>query len=515
MMIKFNIKKDLLNTNFVEKSVSINRIVLRAAAVFTVIVELINMARVLLLSNSGLGTLNNRIYFSFYLVYFITSAAFLLIDFCLKLSSRIRYYIYLISAGVILLWHTLFNMYDIHRSDAVGNFTIITAMAVFCSLFVMKPGYALAAMGGSYILFVLFLGMNFSSGEVINFTITASLCLLVYFVRYKHLYIELTQAKLLNDIRQELSETQRNFRLSIEQYELIRERDNYVTFEWDVNADRIRFSEEWNEWFNEPKDIPHFKKFIREIKTVKPEQKEILLKCLEGIKNGIPFQKTELQLPLKTGEKAWFELRVITQTNDQNKPVFGIGMLSDITDQKEKIFQLEQEIQIDLFTGLLNKAAIEHYGERTLAKLQKGEILAALILDMDDFKDINDRFGHPAGDYVLKEVADIIQRKAPVGAKVGRIGGDEFMVLLLTDSLTPLRDYAGELIQEVSRIRWKGKDVGVSCSIGISAEDSSQRTYPELYKAADDALYQAKRRGKNQAWCQGKHYQEKIYLDKK
>ena len=82
-MIKFNIKKDLLNTNFVEKSVSINRIVLRAAADFTVIVELINMARVLLLSNSGLGTLNNRIYFSFYLVYFITSAAFLLIDFCL------------------------------------------------------------------------------------------------------------------------------------------------------------------------------------------------------------------------------------------------------------------------------------------------------------------------------------------------------------------------------------------------------------------------------------------------
>ena len=163
----------------------------------------------------------------------------------------------------------------------------------------------------------------------------------------------------------------------------------------------------------------------------------------------------------------------------------------------------------------MNKAAIEHYGERTLAKLQKGEILAALILDMDDFKDINDRFRHPAGDYVLKEVADIIQRKAPVGAKVGRIGGDEFMVLLLTDSLTPLRDYAGELIQEVSRIRWKGKDVGVSCSIGISAEDSSQRTYPELYKAADDALYQAKRRGKNQAWCQGKHCQEKIYLDKK
>ena len=183
-------------------------------------------------------------------------------------------------------------------------------MADLLYRFIMNPGYAVAAMGGSYIRFDLFLGINCSSGEEINITITASLCLLVYFVRYKHLYIELTQAKLLNDIRQELSETQRNFRLSIEQYELIRERDNYVTFEWDVNADRIRFSEEWNEWFNEPKDIPHFKKFIREIKTVKPEQKEILLKSLEGIKSGIAFEKPELQLRRKTGEKDWLERRV-------------------------------------------------------------------------------------------------------------------------------------------------------------------------------------------------------------
>lgn len=514
-MMKFHIKKDLSETDFNVRSISINQKILRAVSFFAVIVELINMIRVLFLSNSGLGTLNNRIYFSFYLVYFIVSAAFLLIDFCLKLSFKSRYYIYLISGSVMLLWQTLFNIYDIYRSGAVGNFTIITALAIFSTLFIMKPVYALTNLGGSYILFSAFLSRNFSSGEVINFSITTLLCALVYFVRYKHLCIELSQAKLINDIQQELSETQRNFRLSIEQYEMIREKGSYVTFEWDVNTDRIRFSEEWDKWFDEPKDIPHFKKFICEIKMVTSEQKEILLQCLQGIKNGIPFQKAELMLPLKTGENAWFDLRVITQTDDRDEPISGIGILSDITDQKEKICQLEQEIQMDLFTGLLNKTAIEHYGEKKLAELRKGEILAALILDMDDFKDINDHFGHPAGDYVLKEVANIIRQKAPWGAKVGRIGGDEFIVLLLTDSLSVFKKYAYELTQEVSHIRWKEKDVGASCSIGISAADSNQWTYSELYKAADDALYQAKRIGKNQACCQGKYCQEGISAGKK
>lgn len=512
-MIKFNIKKDFSEMDFKIKSVSINQMILRSATFFEVIVELINILRVLFLSNSGLGTLNNRIYFSFYLIYFILGVTFLLIDFCLKFSIKARYNIYLISGSVMLLWHTLFNIYDIFQSGAVGNFTIITAMVIFSFLFVMKPLYALLNLGGSYILFGVFLIRTFSSGEIINFSITVLLCVLIYLVRYKHICFELSQTKLINDIQQELSETQRNFRLSIEQYEMIHEKGSYLTFEWDVHTDRIRFSEEWNAWFDIPKEIPCFQTFIRGVESVRPDQKEILLNCLEGIKNGIPFQKIELMLPMKNGENAWFDMRVIAQTNDHNEPVFGIGMLADITDQKEKIRQLEQEIQMDLFTGLLNKTAIEHYGGRKLEELQRGNILAMLILDMDDFKNINDNFGHPVGDYVLKEVADIMRQKAPARSRIGRIGGDEFIVLLLTDSLSVFKKYADELIQEVSRIRWKEKDVGVSCTIGISAADSNQWTYSKLYKAADDALYQAKHKGKKQICCRGQYFQETMHSD--
>ncbi len=74
---------------------------------------------------------------------------------------------------------------------------------------------------------------------------------------------------------------------------------------------------------------------------------------------------------------------------------------------EKNINQLEQKIKIDRFTGLLNKTAIEYYGEKELQRLKNTELLAMMILDMYDFKNINDRFEHTAGDHVLKEVAGI------------------------------------------------------------------------------------------------------------
>ena len=92
----------------------------------------------------------------------------------------------------------------------------------------------------------------------------------------------------------------------------------------------------------------------------------------------------------------------------------------------------------------------------------------------------------------------------PPGAEVGRIGGDEFIALLPMAHGNTLMGIAEELIEEISLIRWQDKDVGASCSIGISTADSSQWTYSQLYKTADDALYQAKRRGRRQA-CEWQH----------
>ena len=217
---------------------------------------------------------------------------------------------------------------------------------------------------------------------------------------------------------------------------------------------------------------------------------------MENIKKGVAYQKYEFMLPVKSGESRWFEIRVITQTNKQGEPVLGIGILSDITERKDRISQLEKEIQMDMFTGLLNKASIERYGKRKLSELREGEKLAALIVDMDDFKDINDRYGHPAGDHVLKETADILRHHAPVGARIGRIGGDEFMVFL--NDVPSEKELEPRIAQICSSLTHCYEGYGtVSCSMGITFYPKDGIWFEELYQKADLALYEAKHSGRS------------------
>ena len=485
------------NQNFFEQGVVSNRLVLRTGAFVTLFLEFFNLIRVLFFSGAGLGTLNNQIYFGFYLFYFLSCGLFLLFEFCFHFSVKAYYRIHMIAGSVFLFWHTFFNIYDIIRSNAVGNFTITTALMIFSALLMIRPWFALVNLTLSYLLFVVFLHFMFGSGEIINFSITFLLCVIIYLVRYKHWHIEMIQAQSLNALQQELLDTKQEFKLSAEQHELILEKEHYVTFEWNIQKDWIRFSKEWNDLFGQPCDIPQFSEYIRSLNGISQEQKSILIDCLKNVQEGAHFQKYELFLPLKTGGNNWFDLRVVTQSNKDGIPVFGIGMLSNITEQKEKISQLEQEIQMDQFTEVLNKTAIEQYGQRKLKYLQEDEMLAALILDIDDFKNVNDHFGHPAGDAVLKNVAAMMRQKAPMGARLGRIGGDEFIVLFATKNLSDFLRYGEELLVELCNAEWKGICVGISGSIGISAVGSGSHCYATLYGEADHALYCAKRIGKN------------------
>lgn len=497
-----------LQKDFIEQAVAINQKFLRIGAMVVVVVGLFHMMRAFLFTTMELTTLNNQIHFAFYLFSFVCGVIFLILEYCVKLSLKLRYRIYMFSSIVLLYWHMLFNMYNIYRGQASGCFAIMIAMFFFAGLVMLKPISTLVNLGCSYVIFLIYLGSVSRLNQVVAFSVAACICVLTYLSRYRHLCLEIAQMKMLDEMQQELTDVKRDFRLSTEQYALIQEKGKYITFEWDIREDWIRFSKEWNEVFGEPEDIPDFSKYINSLRVISDSLKSDLIQCLENVKNGINFQKYELLLPTQNGESEWFELCVVTQMNTQGEPVQGIGMLANITDQKQKISQLEKEIHMDLFTGVLNKAAIESYGHRKLKELPEGKILAILILDMDDFKRINDRFGHPMGDYVLKEVAKIMRQKAPVGARAGRIGGDEFIVLFLTDSLEEFCVYARTLVDMVSQIEWNGTCIGASCSIGLSAADSREWDYAKLYEAADKALYQAKREGKHRFCCQIENCQQ-------
>lgn len=159
--------------------------------------------------------------------------------------------------------------------------------------------------------------------------------------------------------------------------------------------------------------------------------------------------------------------------------------------------QLQDMVRKDPLTELLNKRALELWARQCLEHTAKAAAVTLFIIDMDDFKAINDTYGHPCGDYVLKEAALRMQDVFHDAEKLGRIGGDEFAVVLSGHMDESRAKALGELlIREISNIRWQNRLVGACCSVGVCWSGRPGLTYDQIYREADQALYEAKSQGK-------------------
>ena len=491
---------DRLARDFVQEAAKINGLMMTGVSFFAVGVELFNMVRVLALSGAGLGTLNNRIYFGFYLVLFLAGLGYLILESLLKMGEQAKYKLSLVSGSVFLLWHTFFNMYDMYRSVSAGKIMAITTLVAFSALYMMRPLYAAVNLALNFALLIpwIYLVSGRDPGVLINYSIAAALCLVIYIVRFRNICLELGQKEQISDITRQLEESRKQFSLSREQYALILQKGHFITFEWNLESGEVRFSGEWERVFGKEGLIPDVEEFIRMGRRLKPPYKAEILGCMENLKKGELYQKRDLLLPVAGGEERWYELHLIRQSGGEDGAAVGIGMLFDIMDQKQRIMELEKELQMDNFTRLLNKTAMESYAGRRLGELRERERLYMLILDMDHFKRINDSFGHPCGDHVLEKVAELMNASAPEGARVGRLGGDEFGVALVTrNGGQSFMEYARKLVEEIRQIRWNGEDVGAGCSIGVASAGRKEASWEQLYHNADRALYAAKRAGRN------------------
>jgi diguanylate cyclase (GGDEF)-like protein/PAS domain S-box-containing protein len=178
-----------------------------------------------------------------------------------------------------------------------------------------------------------------------------------------------------------------------------------------------------------------------------------------------------------------------------------VGILRDITDRKALEHELRVQADTDGLTGLLNRRALLAALERAfeLAK-RHGRPLSLLTLDADHFKQVNDTHGHPAGDAVLVELARMATTCLRTSDRLGRIGGEEFAVLLPeTDEAGAVR-FADRLLAAIRSIRVDidgGPTLCVTVSIGIVSMSDAATCPDDLLRAADQALYAAKTGGRD------------------
>lgn len=156
---------------------------------------------------------------------------------------------------------------------------------------------------------------------------------------------------------------------------------------------------------------------------------------------------------------------------------------------------------IDPLSKLFNRRYIFNYLDRFLINSSgsRGSV-AVLLIDIDDFKLINDRYGHPFGDYVIREVARIAKRTFRSEDVLGRIGGEEFMCILSRLDINQVMDIANRLVNQIADhefIDEHKQTVKVTVSIGVAQRNETAPDGDNLYAQADKAMYQAKHNGKN------------------
>lgn len=158
--------------------------------------------------------------------------------------------------------------------------------------------------------------------------------------------------------------------------------------------------------------------------------------------------------------------------------------------------QLQAMLQKDPLTGLLNKIAFQNCAELAMKNTGYGQTFALLLIDLDDFKSINDNLGHLCGDFVLEQVAEALHAAFPDAAGIGRVGGDEFAVALSGAQAETAEQAGRRLIQALDGVCWRDEPVKACCSVGVCRTKRMKTAYHQLYEHADQALYEAKRRGK-------------------
>jgi diguanylate cyclase (GGDEF)-like protein/PAS domain S-box-containing protein len=178
------------------------------------------------------------------------------------------------------------------------------------------------------------------------------------------------------------------------------------------------------------------------------------------------------------------------------------GIYRDVTQRKNLERELQRLATTDMLTGIANRRAFLETAESAYAhSCHSGEPLTLLMLDLDHFKAINDRYGHLEGDRALVAFAQAVKSQLRASDAVGRLGGEEFGVLLPLTTLAEGLEAAHRILQSVRALQLSddtGQAYRITTSLGVGAFRQSDRSLRDMLDRADQALYLAKHRGRDQ-----------------
>ena len=243
-------------------------------------------------------------------------------------------------------------------------------------------------------------------------------------------------------------------------------------------------------------------KLLEEVITLVDEAERRLLSdpLRQALSSGatVNLSRRALLLSRSTGGERAIELTASPVRNAAQELVGAVVLLHDVTELRGLARQMSYQATHDALTGLVNRHEFERRLQEAIDSGHRGDGQHVLCyLDLDHFKLVNDTSGHVAGDSMLREVAKLLRDAVRDSDTVGRLGGDEFGLLLIGCPLDKARQIADDLTRAVGDYRfvWKDKIFNIGVSVGLVEISRESGTLEELLAAADTACYVAKKQG--------------------
>jgi diguanylate cyclase (GGDEF)-like protein len=226
---------------------------------------------------------------------------------------------------------------------------------------------------------------------------------------------------------------------------------------------------------------------------------DIYRKLFSDVADGKSMTNVRLRFREVDGSYQYCSFSSTVVYDKKREPYKSIGFIENIDEQVRRENVLLQKANTDPLTGFYNKAAAETFISEIMLSSFNGALHALMCIDLDNFKSINDLFGHLYGDDVLKETAGTMKNLFRSDDVLGRFGGDEFVIFVrAVPNIDFVKEKATELNRRLNKTYKKdGVECTVSASIGIAVFPSDGTAYSVLHQKADEASYAAKKSGKN------------------
>ena len=284
-----------------------------------------------------------------------------------------------------------------------------------------------------------------------------------------------------------------------ERYELIEEISDDIMFNYDVATDTLECSPKILRTLRTATRVEDAIEYITYGNVLDHRDIPLFIEAVSNALSGKRINIFDARIINQRNDVVWHRIKFASIFDGDGNAVRFIGTISDIDKEKKEKSRLIAQAETDQLTGFLNKVSTG-LKINELIKEYPNEPGTMFLIDIDDFKLLNDTYGHHEGDIFLREFTSKLTLAFRSTDILGRVGGEEFVIFV--NGLGDVKELVEEKAKEIEKICHsvkleKAKDRVMSCSIGVAIYPETGMDYNELFEKADEAMYYVKKHGKN------------------